>query len=108
MFGDKLNLGSLLKNAKKMQEMVEQTQTELQNTEVTGDAGAGAVKITMNARHQVKSLELEDDIIKEDKAVLEDLIIAAFNAASQKVEKITQSKMMDASKMFGGGKTDDE
>ena len=45
MFGDKLNLGSLLKNAKKMQEMVEQAQTELKNTEVTGNAGAGAVKI---------------------------------------------------------------
>ena len=108
MFGDKLNLGSLLKNAKKMQEMVEQTQNELKNTEVTGDAGAGAVKIVMNARHEAKSLEIEDDIIKEDKTVLQDLIIAAINDASKKVEKITQSKMMDASKMFGGGKSDDE
>ena len=108
MFGDKLNLGSLLKNAKKMQEMVEQAQTELKNTEVTGNAGAGAVKIVMNARHEIKSLDIEDDIInREDKAVLQDLIIAAFNDAAQQVEKITQSKMMDASKMFGGGKSDE-
>ncbi|MCH9644259.1 MAG: YbaB/EbfC family nucleoid-associated protein [Gammaproteobacteria bacterium] len=107
MLGDKFNLGSLLKNAKKMQEMMEETQTELANTEVSGESGAGAVKVVMTARHQIKVLDIDDSIIKEDKAVLQELIIAALNDANQKVEKITQAKMMDASKLFGG-KTDSE
>lgn len=102
MFGDKFNLGSLLKNAKKMQSMMEETQQELDNTEVDGEAGAGAIKVTMTARHHIKKLDIDSTILKEDKSILEELIIAALNDANQKVEKITQEKMMDASKLFGG------
>jgi nucleoid-associated protein EbfC len=102
MLGDKFNLGSLLKNAKKMQSMMEETQNELANTEVSGESGAGAVKVLMNARHHIKTLDIDDSIISEDKSVLQDLIIAALNDANQKVEKITQAKMMDATKLFGG------
>lgn len=109
MFGDKLNFGALLKNAKKMQQMMEETQGELEKIEVTGEAGAGAVKVVVSAKHVVKSIDIEDDILKEDKTILQDLIIAAINDATAKAEKITQDKMMDASKLFGGmgGSSDD-
>lgn len=102
MFGDKLNFGSLLKNAKKMQQLMEETQGELANIEVTGEAGAGAVTAVMTARHYIKSLTIDEEIYKEDKSIVEDLIIAAINDAASKVEKITQEKMLDASKLFGG------
>jgi hypothetical protein len=102
MFGDKLNFGSLLKNAKKMQQMMEETQGELANIEVTGEAGAGAVTTVMTARHYVKNISIDDEILKEDKSIVEDLIAAAINDAAAKVEKITQEKMMGASKLFGG------
>ncbi len=102
MFGDKFNLGSLLKNAKKIQEMMTETQAELAKVEVTGEAGAGAVKIVMTAQHLVKSLSLDDEILKEEKSVIEQLILAAINNAGEKVQKITQDKMMGASKLFGG------
>ena len=110
MFGDKLNFGSLLKNAKKMQQMMEQTQGELSSIEVTGEAGAGAVKVIMTARHEVKSLSIDDEIYQEDKSIVEELITAAVNDAASKVEKITQEKMLDASKLFGGmgGDNDDK
>lgn len=108
MFGDKLNFGSLLKNAKKMQQMMEQTQGELANIEVTGESGAGAVTVVMTARHNVKKITIDDDIFKEEKSIVEDLVTAAVNDAASKVEKITQEKMMDASKLFGGmGGSDD-
>lgn len=102
MFGDKFNFGALLKNAKKMQQMMEDTQGELAKIEVSGEAGGGAVKVTLTARHDVKNVSIDDDILKEDKKILEDLIAAAFNDAAHKVEKITKEKMMDASKLFGG------
>ena len=102
MFGDKLNFGALLKNAKKMQQMMEETQGELAKIEVTGEAGAGAVKAVVSAKHVVKSLTIDPEILKEDKAIVEELIVAAINDATAKAEKITQEKMMDASKLFGG------
>lgn len=109
MFGDKLNFGSLLKNAKKMQQMMEQTQGELSTIEVTGESGAGAVKVVMTARHQVKSLTVENEIYQEDdKSIVEELIVAAINDAAAKVEKITQEKMLSASKLFGGLGDDDK
>lgn len=108
MFGDKLNFGALLKNAKKMQQMMEETQGELATIEVTGEAGAGAVKTVMTARHFIKSLTIDPEIYNEDKAIVEDLIIAAVNDAASKVEKITKDKMLDASKLFGGMGGDDK
>jgi DNA-binding YbaB/EbfC family protein len=109
MFGDKLNFGALLKNAKKMQQMMEDTQGELAQIEVFGEAGAGAVKAVVTARHVVKSISIDDEILKEDKAIIEELIAAALNDASAKAEKIMQEKMMDASKLFGGmGSKDSE
>jgi DNA-binding YbaB/EbfC family protein len=102
MLGDKFNFGSLLKNAKKMQQMMEDTQGELSKIEVTGESGAGAVRVVINARHYVKSINIDDDILKEDKVILEDLLIAALNDATVKAEKIIQDKMLSTSKMFGG------
>ena len=102
MLGDKFNFGSLLKNAKKMQQMMEDTQGELSKIDISGESGAGAVKVVITARHYVKSINIDDDILKEDKTILEDLIIAALNDATAKAEKIIQEKMLTTSKMFGG------
>ncbi len=106
MLGDKFNLGSLMKNAKKMQDMMERAQGELAKIEVVGESGAGAVKVTMTARYFVTRLEIDDEIIKESKEILQDLIAAAVNDATQKVEEVTKSKMMDAGKLLGA--VDDE
>ena len=105
MFGDKFNLGNLgnlLKGAKKFQEMMEQAQEDLAKIEVSGEAGAGAVQITMTAKYQAKKVTIEDSLLTESKEVIEDLIAAAINDAANKVEVITKSKMMDAGKLFGG------
>ncbi len=101
MFGDKFNIGSLMKNAKKMQQMMEEAQAELAKIQVTGESGAGAVKLTMTARYQALSLQIDDDLLKEDKEILQDLIVAAINDTTQKVEAITKDKMMDAGKLLG-------
>jgi len=107
MFGSKFNLGSLMKNAKKMQEMMEKTQEELAKIEVTGEAGAGATKIIMNAQHYVKDVYIDKEILSEAKEVLEDLIAAAINDATKKIEEIAKSKMMDTGKLFSSMSEDD-
>jgi DNA-binding YbaB/EbfC family protein len=86
-------MGNLMKQAQQMQEKMQKAQEELANAEVTGESGAGLVKITMTGRHDVKRVELDDSIMGEDKELLEDLLAAAVNDAVRKIEEKNQSSM---------------
>ena len=98
MFG-KGGMGELMKQAQQMQEKMQQMQEEAANQKVTGEAGAGMVKVTMNGRHDVRAVEIDESLLEEDKEILEDLIAAAVNDAVRKVETNTQEKM---AKVTGG------
>ncbi len=97
----KFNLGALMKGAQKIQEMIEKNQADLANLEVQGEAGAGLVKVTVTGLYAVKDLEIADELLKEPKKIMEELIAAAVTNATQKVAKIAQSKMSDMSQLFG-------
>jgi len=86
-------MGNIMKQAQKMQEQMQKAQEELANAEVTGESGAGMVKVVMNGRHDVKSVQLDDSVMEEDKELLEDLLAAAVNDAVRKIEEQNQSKM---------------
>jgi DNA-binding YbaB/EbfC family protein len=86
-------MGNLMKQAQKMQEQLQQAQAKLADAEVTGESGAGLVKVTMNGRHDVKRVELDDSIMEEDKEMLEDLLAAAVNDAVRKIEQRNQEQM---------------
>jgi len=85
-------IGQLMKQAQKMQEEMKKAQEEMASLEVTGESGGGMVKVTMNGRQQLRSLEIDDSLVGDDKEMLEDLIVAAFNDAQRKVEETTQEK----------------
>jgi len=86
-------MAGLMKQAQEMQEKMQKMQEELQQAEVTGQAGAGLVSVVMNGRHDVKRVSLDDSLLQEDKEILEDLIAAAVNDAVRKVEANNQQKM---------------
>ncbi len=86
-------LGNLMKQAQAVQENLRKAQEELAHIEVEGASGGGMVKVTMTCRHDVRRVEIENDLLGDDKDVLEDLIAAAVNDAVRKVEKATQDKM---------------
>jgi hypothetical protein len=88
-------LDGIMKQAQQMQEQMQKAQQELADKDVHAEAGAGLVKIVMNGRHDVKSVSIDDSLLKEDKEVLEDLIAAAMNDAARKVEVNNQSAMSD-------------
>lgn len=92
-------MGNLMKQAQKMQEQMAKAQEELASAEVTGESGAGLVKVTMTGRHDVKRVDLDDSIMEEDKELLEDLLAAAVNDAVRKIEQNNQEHM---SKMTAG------
>jgi DNA-binding YbaB/EbfC family protein len=85
-------IGQLMKQAQKMQADMQKAQEEMANLTVTGESGAGMVRIIMTCKHEIRELKIDDSLVGDDKEMLEDLIIAAFNDAVRKVEKTTQEK----------------
>jgi DNA-binding YbaB/EbfC family protein len=85
-------IGQLMKQAQEMQANMKKAQEEMASITVIGESGAGMVRITMTCQHQVQAVEIEDSVVGDDKEMLEDLIVAAFNDAIRKVEKTTQDK----------------
>lgn len=88
-------IGNLMKQAQAMQAKVQKLQEELADTEVTGESGAGLVKVTMTCKHEVRSVRLDDSVLSEDKELLEDLLAAAVNDALKRVADTTQDKMSE-------------
>jgi len=85
-------IGQLMKQAQEMQANMKKAQDEMASIIVSGESGAGMVKITMSCKHQVKAVEIDDSLLGDDKEMLEDLIVAAFNDSIRKVEKTVQEK----------------
>lgn len=88
------DMSKLMQQAQKMQEQMKQAQEQKDNLEVTSEAGAGLVKITMTGKYDVKSVNIDQSLMNEDKEMLEDLIAAAVNGAVKKVEENTTSPDM--------------
>lgn len=90
------NVNKMMKQAQKMQAQLMKAQEELNNEEVEGTSGGGMVKVVMNGAQDLKSVQLDPEVVDEDDVeMLEDLIIAAFTNAQEKIKE----KSNDA---FGG------
>jgi DNA-binding YbaB/EbfC family protein len=94
MFG-KGGMGNMMKQAQQMQERMQKVQEEIANMEVTGESGAGMVKVTMTGSHSVRRVEIDDSLMEDDKDMLEDLIAAAFNDAARRAEEQQKEKMAE-------------
>ena len=86
-------LGNIMKQAQAMQNNMKKAQAELAEMEVTGSAGGGLVQLTMTCRHDVRKVNIDPELLEDDKEILEDLIAAAMNDAVKKVESTTEEKM---------------
>ena len=86
-------IANLMQQAQKMQERMQKAQEELAAREVEGQSGAGMVKVTMTGKHAVKRVQIDPNLLAEDRDMLEDLIAAAINDAVHRVEVMTQEQM---------------
>ncbi len=86
-------LGNIMKQAQKMQEDMQKAQEELANIEVEGQSGGGLVKVIMTGRHELRRVNIDDSLVGDDKDMLEDLVAAAVNDASHRVEAVNKEKM---------------
>ena len=85
-------ISQLMKQAQEMQANMQKAQDELAALEVVGEAGGGMVKIRATCKHEVRGVTIEDALMGDDKEMLEDLIIAAFNDAVRRAEQTVQEK----------------
>ena len=90
------NIGNLMKQAQTMQENLAKAQAQVSQLTAIGESGGGMVKITMNGKHEVARVQIEQALMTEDREVLEDLIAAALNDATHKVGLAVKEKMSGA------------
>jgi DNA-binding YbaB/EbfC family protein len=88
-------MGNMMKQAQQMQEKMQKAQEEIASMEVTGEAGAGLVKVTMYGNHNVKRVAIDASLFgdEDDREMLEDLVAAATNDAVRRVEESSKEKM---------------
>lgn len=90
----KNQLGDLMQQAQKVQEKMQEAQQKLAELEVTGEAGAGLVKIVMTGKHQARKLSIDSSLVADnDQEMLEDLIVSAINDAARKVDDASKDSM---------------
>lgn len=94
------NLGQMMKQVQDMQAKMADMQAKLADMEVTGAAGGGMVKASLNGKGVVKGIKIDPSLmVPADVEVLEDLLVAALNDAKNKVDDYSQGEM---SKLTGG------
>ena len=86
-------MGNMLKQMQQMQQNLQKAQEDFHKKEIIGESGAGLVKITMNGKHSVISVDIDASILSEDKDLVEDLVAAAVNDATHKIEKLQEENI---------------
>jgi DNA-binding YbaB/EbfC family protein len=89
-----VNIGGMMKQAQQLQKKMAEAQEKLNSIEVEGSSGGGMVKVVATAKGEIKKIILNDSLmVKEDKEMTEDLIVAAINDARKKGEVASQEEM---------------
>lgn len=90
------DLMGMMKKAQELQGRMQQMQEELAALEVSGQSGAGLVKITLNGKGEMRAVKIDPSLLKPDDAeIVEDLVLAAFQDAKGKVETEMQKRMQE-------------
>jgi nucleoid-associated protein EbfC len=97
-----MNMQKMMKEMQKMQGKLAKVQSEMEDTIFEAEVGGGTVKLAMNGKFEVQSIKLHKDAVDpNDIEALEDLLLAAFNAAKAKVDAESQDKMGGLTKGLG-------
>ena len=93
------DFNKILEKAKEIELKVKESQEKIRNIKVEGTSGGGEVKVVLNGDGEIDSLQISNSVFKEDKSLLEDLIIAAHNNAKNNLKLKTSDEL---SKVTGG------
>ena len=97
-------MGNLMKQAKEMQSKMAKAKEEVKLLTDEASSGGGLVRICINGEKQITSVTIDEEALKEDKEVVEDLVLVAINEAVNKIDKQIEDKMNSVTGgMLGGG-----
>ena len=89
------NIAQMMQQAQKMQENLQKAQEEIAKLEVTGSAGGGMVSVTLSGSKECRKVRIDPSVLS-DPEMAEDLVAAAFNDASNKIDAASKDKMASA------------
>ncbi len=88
------NMQNIMKQAQKMQADMQKAQDEIEAAELTGTAGGGMVEVTLSGKKELLGIKIKPEVVDpDDVEILEDLITAAFNDASEQADELSQEKL---------------
>jgi DNA-binding YbaB/EbfC family protein len=89
----------MLKQVQKLQAEMQKVQSELENKTITEEAGGGMIKATAKGNKTIASVEIDPQVInKDEKEILEDLVVAAVNKALESANKMAEEEMAKVTK----------
>lgn len=91
----------ILNKAKELELKMKESQEKIKNIEVTGTSGSHAVRILMNGENEMIKINLSDEVMKEEKSIIEDLIVAAHNNAKSELKLKTSEEISKSTSEFG-------
>ena len=88
------NFNNMMKQAQELQNKMSEAQKKVEQLEAEGSSGGGLIKVIIDGKNLVKSVSIDNSLINSDeKEILEDLIVAAFNDAKEKIQKKISDEM---------------
>ena len=95
------DFSKILDKAKELEDQMKKSQEKIKNIEVEGISGANSVKVILNGEGEMVKLEISPETIKEEKAIIEDLIVAAYNNAKVQLKSKTSEEISKTTSGFG-------
>ena len=95
------DFSKILDKAKELEAKMKESHEKIKQIRVEGVSGSNSVKVILDGEGEMQKIEISNEIIKEDKMVIEDLIIAAHNNAKAKLKSITTEEISKATGAFG-------
>ena len=95
------DFGKILNKAKELEAKMKESQEKIKNIQVQGTSGADSIKVTLNGDGEMIKLEISPEAVKEEKSIIEDLIVAAHNNAKAQLKTKTSEEISKATGEFG-------
>ena len=95
------DFSKILNKAKELEAKMKESQEKIKNIQVTGTSGTNSVKVIINGENEMLSIEISSETMKEEKSIIEDLIVAAYNNAKSQLKTKTTEELSKATGGFG-------
>ena len=94
------DFNKILDKAKELEAKMKESQENIKNIKAEGVSGSNSVKVTLNGEGEMQMIEISDEVLKEEKTIIEDLIVAAHNNAKSKLKSKTSEEISKATGNF--------